>query len=239
MQLLILTNFLEEKKMLNDDELSGSDAVEELNESLMLISSPQVNCRATRPMHWINEWGAVKHHLSLFIRFFLWSSGYNKPIKLLSIIYSSTVLLICWYQVAYEMARTLDCSSFVCSPQVVNSTTRMEWATYSSASIASALSYTCMLYSLMIIYSAHSNSISPYVGLKDMSNSKARVTLLAMLFSISIFVSYVSIFAYIAYQSKKRTVLDTISVTCGFIAQWVGTVSVYAFACSSFAIGKN
>jgi len=226
--------------MLAVEDLNAEDD----NEAFVGDIVAQTKCRETRPLHWVDEWGRVKQNLSYVVRFFFWSSGYNRPVHGTSKIYTGIILLICWYQVVYILARTFDCPNFNCSSnstKVIDSTLRMEYATYSASAVGSALSYTFMVSSLMNIYSSKCNGISPYVGLKDMSNSKAKVILAAFIISIIVFISYVCMYVYIIYSqffSFSKMPLYIISETCDFIAQWVGTVSIYTFACSSFAIGS-
>ena len=100
-----------------------------------------------------------------------------------------------------------------------------------------------MLLCLNMLYKRDSNGITPYNGLKDMSNSKAKIVLPMVLLSSALFSSYFILFLYIAITQHEirgyNLVVYTISVLCEFIAQWVGMVSLYAFSCSTFAIGKS
>ena len=100
-----------------------------------------------------------------------------------------------------------------------------------------------MLLCLNTLYKRNSNGITPYKGLKDMSNSKAKVTFIMVLLSCAVFGAYFILFIFIAMNQNKlieyRMILYTISVLCEFIAQWVEMVSLYAFSCSTFAIGKS
>lgn len=144
----------------------------------------------------------------------------------------------------YEIFKISGCPEFVCQKNRGLETTRkFEFATYLLASIGSALSYMLMLLCLNMLYKRDSNGITPYNGLKDMSNSKAKIVLPMVLLSSALFSSYFILFLYIAITQHEirgyRLVVYTISVLCEFIAQWVGMVSLYAFSCSTFAIGKS
>ena len=210
----------------------------------LLIAQPQKNCRQSRPEDWQNQRRKTKVILSLLLRFSFWSSGYNKRLTYLSWLYSCYLFMICWYQVVYEVSKIVGCPEFTCSENLtIHSTRELEYISYLAASIGSACSYTFMLLCLNIVYKQHSNSISPYVGLKDMANSKAKIILVTVITSSSIFVMYVLMFVYqmlteVQYSDKSRQALYLFSLICEFIAEWVGIVSLYAFACSSFAIGR-
>lgn len=207
----------------------------------LIESSPQRNCRESRPHYLVYQWGSTKQLLSYLLRFFFWSSGYNKRLTFISQLYSFYLFIVCWYQVFYEIARTAGCPEFKCTSTHINvhSTKQLEYASFLSASIGSACSYTFMLFCLNVIYKPRGNGISPYFGLKDMANSKAKIILITMLISGGIFIGYIALFVYIYYTEghKPRRAVYLISLLCEFIAEWVAIVSLYAFSCSSFAVG--
>ena len=210
--------------------------------SPLVLQSPQKNCRDSRSQSLRTK---TKILLSYISRFFFWSSGYNKRFTKLSQLYCIYLFIVCWYQVIYEIYKIAGCPEFTCSitDEVIGTTMEFEFVSYLSASIGSACSYTMMLLCLNTLYKRNSNGITPYKGLKDMSNSKAKVTFIMVLLSCAVFGAYFILFIFIAMNQNKlieyRMILYTISVLCEFIAQWVGMVSLYAFSCSTFAIGKS
>ena len=210
--------------------------------SPLVLQSPQKNCRDSRSQSLQTK---TKILLSYISRFFFWSSGYNKRFTKCSQLYCIYLFIVCWYQVVYEIYKIAGCPEFTCSitDEVIGTTLEFEFVSYLSAAIGSACSYTMMLLSLNMLYKRNSNGITPYKGLKDMSNSKAKVTFIMVSLSCAVFCAYFILFLFIAMNQNKlieyRMVLYTISVLCEFIAQWVGMVSLYAFSCSTFAIGKS
>ena len=214
------------------------------NSNPLLVQSAQRNCRDSRPQLFQSQRRRTRTLLSYISRFFFWSSGYNKRFTKSSQFYCIYLFIVCWYQVIYEIFKISGCPEFVCQKNRGLETTRkFEFATYLLASVGSALSYMLMLLCLNMLYKRDSNGITPYNGLKDMSNSKAKIVLPMVLLSSALFSSYFILFLYIAITQHEirgyRLVVYTISVLCEFIAQWVGMVSLYAFSCSTFAIGKS
>ena len=214
------------------------------NSNPLLVQSAQRNCRDSRPQLFQSQRHRTRTLLSYISRFFFWSSGYNKRFTKPSQFYCIYLFIVCWYQVIYEIFKISGCPEFVCQKNRGLETTRkFEFATYLLASIGSALSYMLMLLCLNMLYKRDSNGITPYNGLKDMSNSKAKIVLPMVLLSSALFSSYFILFLYIAITQHEirgyKLVVYTISVLCEFIAQWVGMVSLYAFSCSTFAIGKS
>ena len=214
------------------------------NSNPLLVQTAQKSCRDSRPQLLQSRGQKARTLLSYISRFFFWSSGYNKRFTKPSQFYCIYLFIVCWYQVIYEIFKISGCSEFVCQKnRGLDTTRKFEFATYLLASIGSALSYMLMLLCLNMLYKRYSNGITPYSGLKDMSNSKAKIVLAMLLVSSAVFSSYFFLFLYIAITQHKirgyRLVVYTISVLCEFIAQWVGMVSLYAFSCSTFAIGKS
>ena len=214
------------------------------NSNPLLVQTAQKNCRDSRPQLLQSRRCRTRTVLSYISRFFFWSSGYNKRFTKPSQLYCIYLFVVCWYQVVYEIFKISGCQEFGCQKnRELEATRKFEFATYLLASIGSALSYMLMLLCLNILYKRDSNGITPYSGLKDMSDSKAKIVLPMVLVSSAVFSSYFFLFLYIAITQHGirgyRLVVYTISVLCEFIAQWVGMVSLYAFSCSTFAIGKS
>lgn len=216
------------------------------NESLPLLhTSPQHNCRKSRPENHATKWGYVKQTLSYILRFLFWSSGYNRHISIISKIYSGTILFLCWYQVIYEIYKTSGCIEFNCHQKnvAIGSTKRLEYASYLSSAIGSACSYTFMLLCLSIMYRQNSNAISPYVALKDMGNSKARIILWTLVTLTLVYIAFILLYVYIETthpnldKTSFQRMIRNFSDICEFFTQWVAIVSLFAFSCSTFAIG--
>lgn len=215
-----------------------------LSEELMpmLSTTPQLNCRQSRPSNLLNQRRKSKRILSYLLRFIFWSSGYNKRFTTASQLYSIYLFIVCWYQVLYEVYKIAGCPEFNCTEAYdIHTTRELEYVSYLSSSLGSAASYTFMLLCLNIIYKQYSNAITPYSGLKDMSNSKAKVIFTMVVLSASIYICYLLLFVYIVTTTMTyegwRLGVYLISIFCEFIAQWVAMVSMYAFSCSAFAVG--
>lgn len=214
-----------------------------LDESLPLIhSTPQQNCRKSRIDTQASHWGYVKRCLSYILRFIFWSSGYNRHKSVWSKVYSCSILIVCWYQVVFEIANNTGHKYFIKHNTTKDATVKLEHASFLSSAIGTACSYSCMLLCLSLMYKPKSNAISPYVALRDMGNTKARIIIFTW-FPMSIaFVAYVLLYIYIHTQDKTKSFailfIKYFSAVCEFLGHWVALVSMFAFSCSAFAIGK-
>ena len=209
---------------------------------LIHCSTPQQNCRNSRIHTQASHWGCVKRLLSYILRFIFWSAGYNRHKSIFSKIYSWSILFLCWYQVAFEVARSTGHLNFINYHKITNTTQKLEYASFLSSAIGTACSYSCMLFCLNLMYKSKSNAISPYAALRDMGNTKARIILFTW-FPLSIaFVVYVLLYVYIATQDESESFVEIFikyfSAVCEFLGHWVALVSMFAFSCSAFALGK-
>lgn len=226
-------------------EYGISSSIDSSESMPLLHATPQHNCRKSRPPNNAAKWGYVKQTLSYILRFLFWSSGYNRYDGIARKVYSLVILLLCWYQVVYEIYKTSGCIDFNCHENVtISITKRLEYSSYLSSSLGSACSYTFMLLCLSIMYRKHSNAISPYVALKDMGNSKARIILWTLAILTLVYIAFVLLYVYIETidpnfdQTRFQRVIRYVSDICEFFTEWVSIVSLFAFSCSTFAIGK-
>lgn len=213
------------------------------DESLPLIhSTPQQNCRKSRIDTQLSHWGCVKISLSYILRFIFWSSGYNRHKSVWSKVFSCSILVVCWYQVAFEIARNTGHKYFIEHKYPKDATVKLEHVSYLSSAIGTACSYSSMLLCLSLMYKPGSNAISPYVALRDMGNTKARIILFTWFPMSFAFVAYVLLYVYIHSQDNNESFtivfIKYFSAVCEFLGHWVALVSMFAFSCSAFAIGK-
>jgi len=192
-----------------------------------------------------SRWGRIKQTLSYILRFIFWTSGYNRHVGFFSKAYSLTILCICWYQVVFEIARNLGDLDFVRHRNHTSSTQNLENASYMTSAFGTACSYTCMLICLKILYKPRSNAISPYVALRDMGNTKARIILVTWVLLTGLFIWFVLLYVYIkadnvmSRKSSMAIFISYFSSACEFLAHWVAMVSMFAFSCSAFAVGQT
>lgn len=208
----------------------------------LIHSTPQQNCRNSRIDTQASHWGRVKISLSYILRFIFWSSGYNRHKSVWSKVYSWSILLVCWYQVAFEIARNTGHKNFIKHHITKDATVKLEFASFLSSAIGTACSYSCMLLCLSLMYKPKSNAISPYVALRDMGNTKARIILFTWIALGIAFVAYVFLYVYVHSDDKNESFdmvfIKYFSAVCEFLGHWVALVSMFAFSCSAFAIGK-
>lgn len=76
-----------------------------------------------------------------------------------------------------------------------------------------------------------------------MPKTKIKIMFVVVLVSSTFFVTYFFLFLYIEMAHRDLTGFSLFvyifSLSCEFVAQWVGMVSLYAFSCSICAIGKS
>ena len=208
----------------------------------LMQSTPQQNCRKSRLHTRASHWGFVKTSLSYILRFTFWSSGFNRHKGVWTKIYSFSILCLCWYQVVYEAARNAGYWNFGNYHNTTDITKNLEYVSFLSSAIGTACSYTCMLLCLKLMYKSKSNAISPYVALRDMGNTKARIILFTWIPLSVTFVAYIMLYVYIHAQDgdtlQRVNFIKYWSGVCEFLGQWVALVSMFAFSCSAFAIGK-
>ena len=212
----------------------------------ILHATPQENCRKSRPINHAAKWGYVKQTLSYILRFLFWSSGYNRHVAFTSKLYSCVLFLLCCYQVVYEIYKTSGCIDFNCheNATVITTTRRFEYTSHLFSALGSCSSYGCMLICLNAMYKKSSNAISPYKALRDMGNSKARIILWSWVVLSIIYVGYILLYIYIRTTNPTYDVtfsqraIRYFSDITAFLTQWVAIVSLFAFSCSTFAIGK-
>ena len=207
------------------------------------IQTAQRNCRNSRPKVFENQRQIARLFLSYILRFLFWLCSYNKRFALTDLLYRLFLLFICWFQFAYDMCIVMGCPNFngTYSRNVTN-TRKWEYTSYNTSSLGSAGSYTLMLLCLQKLYKSSSNAITPYSGLRDMSNTKVKVILIMVLISIAYYWAYFALYVDLAiakHVTKGYSLpLYVIGITCEVVAQWLGIISLYAFSSSVCAISK-
>ena len=171
-------------------------------------------------------------------------SGYSKRATVANRLYCVFLFIVCWYQVMYEFYVVSACPEFNCKPSIYSGDkVDLENVSHLSAAIVSACSYTLMLLCLKMISKRQSSCIGPSSGLHDMPKAKIKIMFVVVLVSSTFFVTYFFLFLYIEVAHRDLTgfslIMYIVSLSCEFLAQWVGLVSLYAFSCSICAIGKS
>ena len=235
---------MEENWSCETSNFSG-DCHESQRVPLLHAVTPQQNCRNSRVDTLASRWGRIKQTLSYILRFIFWTSGYNRHVSVFSKVYSLSILCVCWYQVVFEVARNLGYLDFSRYRNLTNSTKKLEYGSYLTSAFGTACSYTCMLICLKTLYKQGSNAISPYVALRDMGNSKAKIILITWLILTGLYIGFILMYIYIkvdngisVHTKVLAKFISYFSSACEFLALWVAIVSMFAFSCSAFAIGE-
>ena len=226
----------------DEDRERNSGLTEE--EPFVPKDTPQNNCRRTRLHHLQNNQYITGTLLSYILRFLFWFSGYSKRATVTNRLYCVFLFIVCWYQVIYEFYVVSACPEFNCTPSIFSGDKiDLEYISHLSAAIGSACSYTLMLLCLKMISKRQSNCIAPSSGLQDMPKTKIKIMFVVVLVSSTFFATYFFLFLYIEMAHRDLTGFSLFvyifSLSCEFVAQWVGLVSLYAFSCSICAIGKS
>ena len=112
----------------------------------------KTNCRLSRPPD--KRVYKTKAFLLRVLHFMFYTAGYNRRTTLLRNLYNLILLIICWYQVMFESFRAMNCPNFKCRHGATppSSSKQLEYSSYLSASLGSALSYTFMICCLNIAH---------------------------------------------------------------------------------------
>ena len=225
-----------------DEDRERNNGLNE-EEPFLPKDTPQNNCRRGRLHHLQNKQYITRTLLSRILRFLFWFSGYNVRATVANRLYCVFLLIVCWYQVIYEFYVVSACPEFNCKPSIYSGDKiNLEYISHLSAAIGSACSYTLMLLCFKMISKRQSNCIAPSSGLQDMPKAKIKILFVVVLVSSTFFVTYFFLFLYIEMAHRGLTGFSLfvyiVSLSCEFLAQCVGLVSLYAFSCSICAIGK-
>ena len=224
-------------------EILKDSIIRKKHTTYLPIKTAQRNCRDSRPKLFENQRQITRLILSYILRFLFWLCSYNKRFAITDLLYRLLLLFICWFQFAYDMCIVMGCPTFngTYSRNVTN-TRKWEYASYNASSLGSAGSYTLMLLCLQKLYKSNSNAVTPYSGLRDMSNTKVKVILVMVLVSIAYYWAYFALYVDIAIAEHVTRgyslPLYVIGITCEVAAQWLGIISLYAFSSSVCAIGN-
>lgn len=224
-------------------EILKDSIIRKKHTTYLPIKTAQRNCRDSRPKLFENQRQITRLILSYILRFLFWLCSYNKRFAITDILYRLLLLFICWFQFAYDMCIVMGCPTFngTYSRNVTN-TRKWEYTSYNASSLGSAGSYTSMLLCLQKLYKSNSNAVTPYSGLRDMSNTKVKVILVKVLVSIAYYWAYFALYVDIAIAEHVTRgyslPLYVIGITCEVAAQWLGIISLYAFSSSVCAIGN-
>ena len=224
-------------------EILKDSIIRKKHTTYLPIKTAQRNCRDSRPKLFENQRQITRLILSYILRFLFWLCSYNKRFAITDLLYRLLLLFICWFQFAYDMCIVMGCPNFngTYSRNVTN-TRKWEYTSYNASSLGSAGSYTLMLLCLQKLYKSNSNAVTPYSGLRDMSNTKVKVILVMVLVSIAYYWAYFALYVDIAIAEHVTRgyslPLYVIGITCEVAAQWLGIISLYAFSSSVCAIGN-
>ena len=224
-------------------EILKGSVIRKKHTTYLPIKTAQRNCRNSRPKLFENQRQIARLLLSYILRFLFWLCSYNKRFALTDLLYRLFLLFICWFQFAYDMCIVMGCPNFngTYSRNVTN-TRKWEYTSYNASSLGSAGSYTLMLLCLQKLYKSNSDAVTPYSGLRDMSNTKVKVILVMVLVSIAYYWTYFALYVdlTIALHVTRGYSLPlyVVGITCEVAAQWLGIISLYAFSSSVCAIGK-
>lgn len=223
-------------------EILKDNIIRKKHTTYLPIKTAQRNCIDSRPKLFENQRQITRLILSYILRFLFWLCSY-KRFAITDLLYRLLLLFICWLQFAYDMCIVMGCPTFngTYSRNVTN-TRKWEYTSYNASSLGSAGSYTLMLLCLQKLYKSNSNAVTPYSGLRDMSNTKVKVTLVMVLVSIAYYWAYFALYVDIAIAEHVTRgyslPLYVIGITCEVAAQWLGIISLYAFSSSVCAIGN-
>ena len=215
-----------------------------------LLRPPQEQCREGRQNADGNN-NCFLNAASIILKFMFCTSGYWLTSSC-CVVYSIYILLICWFQVVYDLFVVLNCPYFDCrflqkehhhqntSNAQRNPTRAAQNATYTLASLGGCFSYTWMLYFLWVSGKSKKNSIVPYTVFRDLNRKHMAILFWFVTFLTCVYVASVSLFYYmIRNQPKnKNFVILVIGVGSQFVAQWTGITSCFVFGASTLAVGK-
>ena len=202
-----------------------------------LLPTPQQRCRNGRENTGRNN-DRFFNVASIILKFTFWTSGYWLSSSC-CVMYNIYILLICWFQVVFYLFVVLKYSYFH-DRKAIASTIAAQNATKTLASIAGALSYTCMLFFLWVSRRTKKNSIVPYTVFKDLSLKKTTFLFVWIILLTCVYVATVLLFYCIVHDRPKNGnfVILAVGVGSQFVAEWTGIISCFVFGASTLAVGE-